>query len=134
MKKAGLWNTKYTTILFLLSLSVQNIFIEKKKDWKYIYQNEQWLCLGIKIISNCSLVTLHFLFLLLFLNFNQSSILYTSVYTCHSQSPNSSHHQPHPLAAFPPWCPYVCSLHLCLNFCSANRFICTIFLGSTYMR
>ena len=35
-------------------------------------------------------------------------------------------------ATFPPWCPYVCSLHLCLNFCPANRFICTIFLGSTY--
>ena len=34
---------------------------------------------------------------------------------------------------FPPWCPYVCSLHLCLCFCPANRFICTIFLGSTYM-
>ena len=35
---------------------------------------------------------------------------------------------PHPPpAAFPPWCPYVCSLHLCLYFCSANRFICTIF-------
>ena len=40
---------------------------------------------------------------------------------------------PHPLAAFPPWCPYVCSLHLCLSFNPANRFICTIFLGSTYM-
>ena len=36
-------------------------------------------------------------------------------------------------AAFPPWCPYVCSLHLCLYFCLASRFICTIFLGSTYM-
>ena len=35
---------------------------------------------------------------------------------------------------FPSWCPYVCSLHLCLYFCPANRFICTIFLGSTYMR
>ena len=39
---------------------------------------------------------------------------------------------PHP-ATFPPWCPYVCSLHLCLYFCPANRFICTIFLDSTYM-
>ena len=29
---------------------------------------------------------------------------------------------------------YVCSLHLCLNFCPANQFICTIFLVSTYMR
>ena len=65
--------------------------------------------------------------------FNPSSILYTSVYTCQSQSPNSSHHHPHPTAVFPPWCPYVCSLHLCLNFCPANQFICTIFLGSTYM-
>ena len=26
------------------------------------------------------------------------------------------------------------SFVLCLNFCPANRFICTIFLGSTYMR
>ena len=40
---------------------------------------------------------------------------------------------PPPPATFPPWCPYVCSLHLCLNFCPENRFLCTIFLGSTYM-
>ena len=32
-----------------------------------------------------------------------------------------------PLPAFPPWCPYICSLHLCLYFCLANRFICTIY-------
>ena len=36
-------------------------------------------------------------------------------------------------ATFPPWCPYVCSLRLCLNFCLANQFICNIFLDSTYM-
>ena len=35
---------------------------------------------------------------------------------------------------FPPWCPYVCSLLLCLYFCPANWFICTIFLGSTYSK
>ena len=35
---------------------------------------------------------------------------------------------------FLPWCPYVCSLHLCLYFCLVNRFICTIFLDSTYTR
>ena len=29
---------------------------------------------------------------------------------------------------FPLLCPHVHSLHLCLYFCSANRFICTIFL------
>ena len=40
---------------------------------------------------------------------------------------------PPPPATFPPWCPYVCSLHLCLYFCPANQFMCTIFLGSTYM-
>ena len=40
---------------------------------------------------------------------------------------------PPPLISVPPWCPYVCSLHLCLYFCPADRFICTIFLGSTYM-
>ena len=40
---------------------------------------------------------------------------------------------PNPPTAFPPWCPYVCSVHLCLDFCPANWFICTIFLGSTYM-
>ena len=69
-----------------------------------------------------------------FFFFNQSSVLYTSLYTCQSQSPNSAHHHPHPTAVFPCWCPYVWSLHLCLNFCPANRFICTIFLGFTYMR
>ena len=63
----------------------------------------------------------------------QLSILYTSVYTCQSQSPNSAHHHPHPTVVFPPWCPYVCSLHLCLCFCPGNWIICTIFLGSTYM-
>ena len=63
----------------------------------------------------------------------QLSILYILLYICQSQSPNSSHHD-HPPAAFPPWCAYICSLHLCLYFCPANGFICTIFLGSTYMR
>ena len=33
----------------------------------------------------------------------------------------------------PPWYPYVCSLHLCLYFCFANRFVYTIFLDFTYM-
>ena len=32
-----------------------------------------------------------------------------------------------PTPAFPPCCPYVCSLHLCLCFSLANQFICTIF-------
>ena len=27
----------------------------------------------------------------------------------------------------PSWCPYMCSLCLCLRLCFANRFICTIF-------
>ena len=40
---------------------------------------------------------------------------------------------PPPPPTFPPWCPYVCSLQLCLYFCPANQFICTIFLGSTYV-
>ena len=40
---------------------------------------------------------------------------------------------PAPHTTFHPWCPYICSLHLCLNSCPENRFICTIFLGSTYM-
>ena len=30
------------------------------------------------------------------------------------------------------WCPYICSLHLCLYFCFANKFFCIIFLDSTY--
>ena len=40
---------------------------------------------------------------------------------------------PPPPPAFPRWCPYVCSLQLCLYFCLADQFICTIFLDSTYM-
>ena len=36
---------------------------------------------------------------------------YGSVYTCHCQSPNSSHHAPRP---------HICSLCLCLSLCPAN--------------
>ena len=46
---------------------------------------------------------------------------------CQSSSPNSSH-SPLPL------CPLICFLCLCLSSCPRNRFICTIFLDSTYMR
>ena len=33
---------------------------------------------------------------------------------------------------FPPWYPYICSLHLYLYFCFANKIICTIFLDFAY--
>ena len=35
---------------------------------------------------------------------------------------------PPPPATFPPWCPYICFLHLCFYSCPANQFICTILL------
>ena len=68
----------------------------------------------------------------------QASVLYTSVYTCQSQSPNSAHHHPHLIAVFPPWCPYVHSLRLSLSLysCLAPRFVRTTFfvlLDSVYM-
>ena len=50
--------------------------------------------------------------------YSRLSVLYISVYICQSQSPSSSHHHhtpTPPLPAFPPWCPYVCSLHPCLH-------------------
>ena len=37
---------------------------------------------------------------------------------------------PHP---FPHWCPYICSLRLCLYFCFAAKITSTIFLDSTYI-
>ena len=37
-----------------------------------------------------------------------------------SPSPNPSH------PSLPPWCHYICSLHLCLNFCFANKNIYAI--------
>ena len=57
--------------------------------------------------------------------FHWLSILYmvSVVYICQPHSPNSS---PHPRFS-PPWCPYICSLHLCLYFCFANKIIYTIF-------
>ena len=33
----------------------------------------------------------------------------------------------HPTIPFPLWCPYICSLCLCLYFCFVNRFIYAIF-------
>ena len=38
-----------------------------------------------------------------------------------------------PTPTFLPWYPYICSLHLCLYSCCANRIIYTIFLVCTYM-
>ena len=74
-----------------------------------------------------------FLNLILFFFIQQVLISYLFyTYQCIHVNPNLPiHHTTNP--TFPPWCPYVCSLHLCLYFCLANQFICTIFLDSTYM-
>ena len=46
--------------------------------------------------------------------------------TCRPQSPS-------PLTPVsPPWCPCICSLHLCLYFCFADVFVCTICLDSGF--
>ena len=39
----------------------------------------------------------------------------------------------HPTLSSPPWCPYICSLCLCLYLCFASKIICTVFLESMYM-
>ena len=64
---------------------------------------------------------------LLVINFIHISV-YMSIPIAQFSTPPSPPHR-----GFLPWCPYVCSLQLCHNFCPANWFICTIFLGSTYM-
>ena len=52
---------------------------------------------------------------------------------------DSSVHMPIPVAQFlppsplPPWDSHICSLHLCLWFCFADKIICTSFLDSTCM-
>ena len=57
-------------------------------------------------------ITTSFLFFFLIYFFNQSSILYTSLYTCQSQSPNLSHNHSHNPATFP------LSVHMfVLNIC-----------------
>ena len=55
------------------------------------------------------------------------AILYLVVYIYQPYSPHSSH----PL--LPPLHPHSHSLHLQLFSCPANKFICTIFLGSIHM-
>ena len=57
-----------------------------------------------------------------------SYLFYTQQCICQSQSPN------HPTPPYPPWCPYICSLHLCLYVCFADMLICIIFLDSIYKR
>ena len=49
------------------------------------------------------------------------------MYLCLSQSPDSSY------PFFPAWYSCICFLYLCLGFCFANKFICNIFLDSTYI-
>ena len=107
-------------------------------------------CMHIQILSSCTLkigsilvcklqankkrnFVFEFLNIILFIFYTagsyQLSILYILVYTCQSQSPNSSHHhQPsYPLGI------HMFVLYVCLYFCFVNKNICTIFLDSTYM-
>ena len=58
----------------------------------------------------------------------ESAVLYRAVYARRSQSPSWSHLPPLSLCY-----PYVCSPCLCLYFYFVNKFICAIFLDSTYM-
>ena len=54
-------------------------------------------------------------------------VYFIAVVSIHqSQSPSSSH------PIFSPWYPDVNSLYLCLYCCLANKFLCIIFLDSTY--
>ena len=39
---------------------------------------------------------------------------------------------PPPLPRFPPWCPCVCSLHLCLYFCPANQTVDSLMIVLIY--
>ena len=86
-------------------------------DWNFIFKRIKWT---------------------LFYFFIQQVLISQQFYThqCIHAHPNLPiHHSTTTttLPLSPSWCPYVCSLRLCLSFCPANRFICTIFLGSTYM-
>ena len=59
----------------------------------------------------CSSIVFWILFIFLYSRF----LLVIHFTLRQSQLPNSSHHhRHHHPTTFPPWCPYVCSLHLCL--------------------
>ena len=49
------------------------------------------------------------------------------LYIYQSYAPSSSHPALPTTPSPTPWCPYVCSVPMCLYFCFANRFICIIF-------
>ena len=109
-------------------------FSETTWDWRFLFRDFKIMnsiCLMVKMIYT-------YIFKFNFIYFFIQQVLVSHQFYTHQcihVNPNRPiHHTPTPPAAFPPWCPYVCSLHLCLNFCPTTRFICTIFLGSTYMR
>ena len=81
---------------------------------------------------SCAAYILFFLVLFIILYSRFLLVIYFIHISVYMSIPISQFIPPPPLATFPPWCPYVCSL-LCLYFCLANWFICTIFLDSTYM-
>ena len=83
-------------------------------------------CIGRQILNHCATREAQQV-LTSYLFYTYQCIYVNSSLPIHPTTTTPHHH-------FPPWCPYVCSLHLCLYFCPANWFICTIFLGSTCMR
>ena len=115
-------------------------FFFKKKLYTFwdIYCLTNWIIIMVNLKNNISGIVkwLFFNVSFFFFLFLINHPFYT--HQCIHVNPNLPIHHTTTTtttpAAFPPWCPYVCSLHLCLNFCPAYRFICTIFLGSIYMR
>ena len=57
--------------------------------------------------------------------YSRFSLVIYFIHSIYMSIPVSRFISPPPLS--PPWCPYICSLHLCLYFCFANKIIYTFF-------
>ena len=133
--RSKVWKTSLT--LFLLSHLLFNL--TENPVWVYLQTvSKIWPLLSTDDPTSSHLplssgfLTIASLFIYLFILYSRFLLVICFIHiSVYMSIPISQFITPPPP---PPLLPYICSLHLCLYFCLANWFICTIFLDSTYMR
>ena len=131
----------YLTVFIYLYSNLVKLGIKLPYQWIKLLSFRSTFMLSLNDnfrVDEASCFFLLFHFLVFFFFYMRYNLFLLVIYFIHisvyMSIPISQFIPPPTRPAFPPWYPFVYSLHLCLYFCLENGFICIIFLDSTYMR